>query len=74
MLFGKCLRQALEIRRLSIRCSELLDVVEESTRSLEAANDLIDGWKRRAEVLYDMADPLVRDGVLQVVTEIERLP
>jgi hypothetical protein len=55
----------------------LARALAERDEAMELVTDLraeVDGWKRRAQVLYDACNPDLRDDVLGTLQTIEGLP
>lgn len=68
------LRQSRMIRRLREQRERDLALLSDSGETAKGWEEMSGSWRRRAEALYLIADPDLRDGVILAVLSIENLP
>ncbi len=72
-MFALALRQASDIRRLqeqNVRLEQALCLANDTSEELAR---FCRGWKSRAESLWLIADPDLRDGVVSTLNTIDEL-
>lgn len=63
-----------DVRRLSYERDDAYALIRDLRDDVAVTVIEAAAWRRRAEVLFDIADPDLRDGVLGVIDTIERMP